>query len=95
MIGEKIKELREANKFTQIELAQKLGATRSAVKAWELGVSIPSTQYIIKLAGIFNVSTDYLLENTYKITIDVSDLTEDQVQILCSLIKGFSSLNKK
>ncbi len=61
MISDKIKFLREQNGFTQAELAKRLGITRSGVNAWEMGISVPSTQYVVELAGIFKVSTDYLL----------------------------------
>lgn len=95
MLSERIKELREVNKYTQINLANKLGVTRSAVKSWEMGISIPSTRYIVELSCIFNVSTDYLLKNCNETTINISDLTEGQTEILYSLIGEFSFLNNK
>ena len=61
MIDQKIKMLREKRGITQAELAKRLGITRSGVNAWEMGISTPSTQYVILLAKFFNVSTDYLL----------------------------------
>ena len=61
MIADKIKDLREKQNLTQTALAKRLGITRSSVNAWELGISVPSTQYIVELAHIFHVSTDYLL----------------------------------
>ena len=50
--------------MTQTELAKKLGITRSSVNAWEMGISVPSTQYIIELSLLYKVSTDYLLGRT-------------------------------
>ena len=61
MVADRIKSLREQNNKTQSELAKQLGITRSSVNAWEMGISVPSTQYIVELANIFHVSTDYLL----------------------------------
>ena len=61
MIAERIKQLREQNALTQSALAKQLGITRSSVNAWEMGISVPSTQYLVELAEIFRVSTDYLL----------------------------------
>ena len=61
LLAEKIKTLRENNGITQSELAKKLGLSRSGVNAWEMGISTPSTHYIVELAKFFNVSTDYLL----------------------------------
>ena len=62
MVSEKIKSLRLTNGYTQITLANKLGVTRSTVKVWEMGTSMPSAKHIIELSNIFNVSTDYLLK---------------------------------
>ena len=61
MIAEKIKSLRQQDSLTQAELAKRLGITRSSVNAWEMGISAPSTQYLVELANIFKVSVDYLL----------------------------------
>ena len=61
MIANKIKILRENKGLSQKALADKLGITRSSVNAWEQGISVPSTQYIVELATLFEVSTDYLL----------------------------------
>lgn len=66
MIAEKIKLLRENSGLSQKALADKLGITRSSVNAWELGISVPSTQYIVELATLFKVSTDYLLNVSNK-----------------------------
>ena len=61
MVYDRIKQLREQRGFTQAELAKMLGVTRSCVNAWEMGVSVPSTQSLVQLAEIFDISTDYIL----------------------------------
>ena len=61
MIADKIKMLREKRGITQAELAKQLGLTRAGVNAWEMGISVPSTQYVVELALFFKVSTDYLI----------------------------------
>ncbi|MBQ7364393.1 MAG: helix-turn-helix transcriptional regulator, partial [Clostridia bacterium] len=72
MIAEKIKYLREAHHMTQSELAKKIGLSRSGVNAWEMGITVPSTLYIVKLAQMFHVSSDYLLGIPESSTISVS-----------------------
>ena len=57
----KIKQLREKSEMTQAELARELGLTHSSINAWEMGLSVPSTPFIVELAKLFGVSTDYLL----------------------------------
>lgn len=86
MVAERIKNLREQKGFTQAELAKKLGITRSSVNAWEMGISVPSTQYIVELANMFGVSTDYLLCVGKSASIDVSGLSEKDVQLVTQIV---------
>lgn len=86
MIADRIKSLREKSNKTQSELAKQLGITRSSVNAWEMGISVPSTQYIVELAQIFHVSTDYLLGVNTTSTISVAGLTDQDIEIVNSLI---------
>lgn len=94
MIDEKIKMLRNANNMTQSELARKLNITRSSVNAWEMGISIPSTTFIVELAQLFRVSTDYLLGLPTHNSIDISTLNETEVAIIYSLIRYFNQSKK-
>lgn len=93
MIAERIKFLREQKEYTQTELAKRLGITRSGVNAWEMGISIPSTQYIVELSSIFSVSTDYLLGVEKTSTIDVSGLTETDIEMIYKLADYLKSKN--
>ena len=86
MIADRKKSLREKSNKTQSELAKQLGITRSSVNAWEMGISVPSTQYIVELANIFHVSTDYLLGVNTTSTISVAGLTDQDIEIVNSLI---------
>ncbi len=92
MIADKIKILRVEKGITQTELAKLLGITRSSVNAWEMGISVPSTQYIVELADIFKISTDYLLGVETTASMDISGLTQEDIHVLHSLI---SHLKKK
>lgn len=89
MIGERIKEIREKNGLTQALLAKKLGISRSAVNAWEMGVSVPSAQYLIELSQLFKVSTDFLLEVDHQETLDITFLDEDEKGLMYSLLNYF------
>ena len=85
IIGERIKMLRESHNLSQAALAKRLGITRSSVNAWELGLNVPSTQYIIELSEIFKVSTDYLLGLERLDCINVSGLDAHDVAVLAEL----------
>ena len=60
-LGAKLQSLRKQSGMSQETLASQLGVSRQAVSRWELDISLPETENIIKLAKIFNVSFDYLL----------------------------------
>ena len=94
MVAERIKHLREHKGMTQADLAKQLGITRSSVNAWEMGISVPSTQYIVELAGIFKVSTDYLLGVDNSVSVSVAGLTEKDIRIVHSLISHLKEKNE-
>ena len=87
MIAEKIKELREANSMTQNEVAKRLGITRSSVNAWEMGISVPSTMYIVQLAQLFSVSADYILGLDSRAVIDIYGLDDESVRVLNDMVR--------
>ena len=86
MIADRIKSLREKNNKTQSELAKQLGITRSSVNAWEMGISIPSTQYLVELSLLFKVSTDYLLDLTSTATVSVEGLSDREIAAVTEII---------
>ena len=89
MISDKIKELRELAGYSQAQLAKKLDVTRSSVNAWEMGLSTPTTQYVVALAKLFHVSADYLLGSTSALTISLDGYDEEQVKLIFDLLKCF------
>ena len=95
MIADKIKLLRTKHNMTQNDVAKELGITRSSVNAWEMGISVPSTQYIVELALLFKVSSDYLLEIPGHSFINADDLSENEVSVIIEIIVCFREKNKK
>lgn len=94
MISQRIQELRHRSNMSQSSLAKKLNITRSSVNAWEMGISVPSTNMIVELAHIFRVSTDYiLLGNGTSNTISIDDLSEEERSVILSLLEIFRKQN--
>lgn len=60
----RIKELREENSWTQMELAKKMDCAMSSIAMYEKGQRKPSMEVLIKLSEIFNCTIDYLLGKT-------------------------------
>ena len=91
MICDKIKELRETAGYSQSQLAKKLDVTRSSVNAWEMGLSTPTTQYIVALAKLFHVSADYLLGMETDLSISLNEYSEEEVNLIFTMLKYFDS----
>ncbi len=64
MLGARIAALRREKNISQYTLAQKLGISPSAVGMYEQGRREPDCATIVKLARLFDVSTDFLLTGT-------------------------------
>ena len=64
MRGQRIYELRNESKLSQLTLAKAIGVSQKAIDYWERGVNEPKASYIVLLADFFNVSADYLLGRT-------------------------------
>jgi len=58
-----VRELREQNNYTQRYVASKLGIKQSSYNNYEQGRARPEYENLVKLARLYDVSVDYLLEN--------------------------------
>ena len=91
-ICDRIRYLRDKSGMTQTDLAKKLGISRSAVNSWEMALSMPSLYNIVEMSQIFHVSVDYLLSVSEKITVDITNLSDEESE---AVIKLVGCLNKK
>ena len=89
MISEKIKILRDKAGMSQAQLAKKLDVTRSSVNAWEMGISAPSTSWLVELSNLFHVTTDYLLGLDDCITIRTNTLSDRAVTAILNTVEAF------
>lgn len=89
MISDKIRELREQAGYSQAQLAKRLNVTRSSVNAWEMGISMPTTQYVIAMSKLFHVSADYILGIQNAKSISLDGYTEREITIIRDLLKYF------
>ena len=62
MFGENLVRLRKLHQLTQEDVAEKIGVTRQAVAKWEAGDSMPDLVTGRKLAEVFGVTLDELVE---------------------------------
>ena len=89
MIGERIKVLRGRAGLSQGELARRLSVTRSSVNAWESGLSAPTAVYIVEMAKLFHVTSDYLLGLETGEHVDLAGLTPEEIGIIYQLLAYF------
>ena len=61
-LGMMIASLRKENGMTQLDLADKMGVTDKAVSKWERDISYPDVNTIAKLAEVFEISVDELMQ---------------------------------
>ena len=81
MIASKRKELG----MTQMELAEKMGVTDKAVSKWERDLSCPDISSLPKLAEIFGMSVDELMQ----VKADTKENTNNKVSEIVNLaLKG-------
>lgn len=60
--GDMVAALRKEKGMTQLELAEKMGVTDKAVSKWERDLSFPDVSSIPRLAELFDISVDQLMQ---------------------------------
>lgn len=94
-LADRLKLLRQRNNISQNALSKRLEVTRATVNAWEMGLSYPNAQSLIELSRFFKVSVDYILGVTNTESISIDHLTNEEKEIVISLINYLSSLHEK
>lgn len=61
VIGKRIKELRTEAGLTQKMFGERLSVSQDTVSLWETGRSLPTTELVIEICKMLNISADYLL----------------------------------
>lgn len=74
MLSEQLKIIRKANKFTQQELADAIGIERSTYASYETGRNKPDVVLLSKIAKVFGVSSDFILEIDTTVPLNVEDI---------------------
>lgn len=90
-IADRIRYLRDKMGLTQTDLAKRFGISRSAVNSWEMSLSLPSVANIVEMAQLFHVNTDFLLLESGKISVDITDLTSEDRELVIRLVERFQT----
>lgn len=81
-LSKMLKQIRIENHLTQKQLAERLGLAKSVISYYESGERLPSLDVLIRFSKTFHVSVDVLLGIERNRTLDVSDLSESDIQVL-------------
>ncbi len=74
MLSEQLKIIRKANKFTQQELADAIGIERSTYASYETGRNKPDVVLLKRIADVFGVSSDFILEIDTTAPLNMEDI---------------------
>lgn len=72
IIAKNISELRVGANMTQLELAERLNYSDKAISKWERGESIPDIAVLKEIADLFEVTLDYLVEESHEAKVQSS-----------------------
>ncbi|AAY52819.1 gp33 [Listeria phage A500] len=92
MFGNRLKQLRKNTNKTQEDISKILGISRGAYSHIENGRNEPDMETIVKLANIFEVSTDYLLGKSNNGLVDTiaahidADASEEDIKEILAYI---------
>lgn len=91
----RIKELREEKKMTQLRLSIELSVAQETVSAYETGKHWPSVKSLIKLAELFHSSTDYIIGlSDIRIPVEKDRLPQNEAAVL-SLFRSLNNTQKE
>lgn len=85
MLSDKLKNLRQQKGITQEEAAKQLNVVRQTLSKWEKGTSIPDANTLMKIAKLYGVGINELL--------DINDSQEEATQK--SILETLTVLNEK
>ena len=74
--GEKLLKLRKSKRISQEQLACQIGVSRQAISKWETGMAIPDTENVLRIGQVFNVPTEYLLNDDIENEQDIPIVNE-------------------
>ena len=92
--GLRLKELREARKLSQGEVASKLNLENATISGYERNVTTPSLDVLKSLAILYNVSADYLLGLTGRTSFYLDDFSESEKEAVVRIIDEIRSVMK-
>lgn len=89
-LSTRLRELRLKKELRQEQVAKLIGVNKNVIASYENDTKQPSFEILIRLANLYRVSTDYLLGQTNSRLVDISGLSEQEVALVCELVKSLA-----
>lgn len=90
-VGTRIKELREACKWSQKDLGDRINKSVATISSYEQNSQVPPTDVLASLAEVFHVSLDFLAGFNHETVYTTAGLTPDEKEIANLLFTEFSA----
>lgn len=108
-MANRIKQLREENRMTQVRLSIELEVSQETVSAYEKEKHYPSFAQLCKMSDLFHVSIDYLMglsdirtpvkiienELLSQLIAAAKALTEPQLELVLAYVQGLTDAAAK
>lgn len=91
-IGKFIKECRNKNNLTQMQLAEKLGITDRAISKWENGRAMPDSAIMLDLCKELKITVNDLLSGE---VVSVNNYNENSEKIILEMVKQKEESDKR
>ena len=85
--GNHLRMLRERYGISQEELGRRVGRAGSVISNYENNLKLPSLDVLITMSEIYNVSLDYLVGFNKEDQVLLTNMTEEQRDLVHRLIK--------
>ena len=90
--GLRLKELREAKKLSQTEVATRLNVVPSTISGYESNTITPSLQQLTRMAILYNASLDYMMGLDSRSCVYLDGLSKDQQQAILDIVNRLKDL---
>lgn len=85
-MGERLKALRQSKQLTLKQVSERVGVSISVLSAYEVEDRHPSYHILLKLATLYDVSTDYLIGREQARSLNVDGLSEREIDSIAEII---------
>jgi len=98
LLSEKLKELRKMHSYTQDYVASALGLVRQTYSHYETGKRNPSPDVLFKLAGLYGISVEDLMQLTMEVDRNIyydAPVPTQSSEDLAGILEYFNNPNNR